>query len=306
MSEGFTKLFSSLIGSSIWSEDNNTRVLWITILAITDGDGFCNATIPGLAAMARLSVEDVEASMTKLEGADEYSRSRENDGRRIERVDGGWMVLNYGKYRDRDRTERRKEYMREFMRKKRENGGDGGVGSENPVSLIANGLLTVSNCSASSSVSVSESSGDKRGKGGKGCKGAETDFWAEMREIYTWLDVDRERAKMQAWLKLHPGRTLTKRFAVNWMNKEEAGCPVEGIKAEKGTGSRVEVDRVSVGSLQMQKKDWEEELSQLRNSKNWTKETLDQNPVKRDRMTALKRLIAIASEELEARISGRA
>jgi hypothetical protein len=56
-----------------------------------------------------------------------------------------------------------------------------------------------------------------------------SDFWQELRGIYTWLDLDRERSKMQAWL-LTPrgkGRKLTRQFAVNWLNKAD-GKPIDG------------------------------------------------------------------------------
>jgi hypothetical protein len=117
--DGWTKLFSSILTSSIWSEDDKTRILWVTILACTDKDGFCQAAVPGLAAMARLTVEDTAVALAKLEGPDPYSRTQDHEGRRIEKVDGGWVVLNHGKYRDRDRIERRREYRAEYMREKR-------------------------------------------------------------------------------------------------------------------------------------------------------------------------------------------
>lgn len=108
-SDTFTKLFSSLITSSLWSEDNNTRILWITILALTNQDGFCEAAVPGLASMARLSIEDTRASLAKLEAPDPDSRSSAEGGRRLCKVEGGWVVVNFLAYRERGRAENRRE-----------------------------------------------------------------------------------------------------------------------------------------------------------------------------------------------------
>lgn len=118
--DGFTKLFSTILTSSIWSEDDKTRILWITLLALADADGVVQAAIPGLAAMARMSLEDAERCIIKLESPDKYSRSEEFDGKRIEKIDGGWVILNYGKYRDRAKAEEKREYFRDYMRNKRE------------------------------------------------------------------------------------------------------------------------------------------------------------------------------------------
>jgi len=38
---------------------------------------------------------------------------------------------------------------------------------------------------------------------------------------YKNLDLTAEFGKMSAWLSAHPGRKLTKRFAVNWLNRVE-------------------------------------------------------------------------------------
>jgi hypothetical protein len=46
---GYTKLFSSIITSTIWGEDSDTKVVWITLLAMKDRNGEVKSTIPGLA-----------------------------------------------------------------------------------------------------------------------------------------------------------------------------------------------------------------------------------------------------------------
>lgn len=116
MSDGFTKLFNSLITSSVWSEDDKTRIVWITMLALCDKDGLVQASLPGLANAARVSIPDVEVAIEKLSSPDKYSRTKEHDGRRIVLTDGGWYVVNYSAYRDRARADHRREKLNEYQR----------------------------------------------------------------------------------------------------------------------------------------------------------------------------------------------
>jgi hypothetical protein len=158
--DDFVKLYSSILTSSIWCEDDKTRILWITILLCTDKDGFCQAAVPGLAAMARLTVEDTAVALAKLEGPDTYSRTQEHEGRRIEKVAGGWIVLNHSNYRDRDRIERRREYHAEYMReKRRKDDGSALTGVNKDLTGVNNTLTGVNKglTGINSSVSVSDS-----------------------------------------------------------------------------------------------------------------------------------------------------
>jgi hypothetical protein len=106
---GYTKLFSNIVASTIWREDDKTRILWITLLALSDKDGFVGGSIPGLADMARMSIADCEQGLQKLQQPDPYSRTLDHEGRRIEVVDGGWLILNRAKYRDLIPDEQRRE-----------------------------------------------------------------------------------------------------------------------------------------------------------------------------------------------------
>jgi hypothetical protein len=58
-------------------------------------------------------------------------------------------------------------------------------------------------------------------KGGNVLQMSDAEFITELSSIYTWVDVPRELQKMRAWLLANPGRVLTKRFAVKWLNKSE-------------------------------------------------------------------------------------
>lgn len=117
---GFTKLFSNIVTSTIWQENNQTRIVWITLLALADKNGKVNATVPGLANIAKVTISECEAAIEKFLSPDKYSRSQEHEGRRIEVVEGGWRLLNYDKYRAIGRGEDRKEYLLGKKREERE------------------------------------------------------------------------------------------------------------------------------------------------------------------------------------------
>jgi hypothetical protein len=117
---GYTKLFNSILASTIWREDDKTRLVWITLLALTDKNGVVEASIPGLADLARVSLEDCERALANLHKPDKYSRSKDHDGRRIETIDGGWLVLNRAKYRDKMSADDKRERDRDRQRRHRQ------------------------------------------------------------------------------------------------------------------------------------------------------------------------------------------
>jgi hypothetical protein len=96
----YTKLFSSILDSSVWLEDLPTKVLWITMLAMADEDGIVAASVGGLAKRAGIERDQCERGLARFLAPDPDSRSEAHEGRRIEKVPGGWMLLNHGAYRE--------------------------------------------------------------------------------------------------------------------------------------------------------------------------------------------------------------
>lgn len=112
---GYTKLFSSITDSTIWQAPDATRLVWITMLAIADQNGYVGASVPGLASRARVSLEDCIKALDLFRAPDEWSRTKDNDGKRIAEADGGWVLLNHAKYRATADAETRKERSRVAM-----------------------------------------------------------------------------------------------------------------------------------------------------------------------------------------------
>jgi hypothetical protein len=112
LTSGYTKLFGSILTSSVWQEPAHVRLVWITFLALCNKDGLIEAAVPGIAHVARVSLPEAEEAIKVLESPDEYSRNHEHDGRRIIKVDGGWKVLNFDNYRNKLSEADRREYFR--------------------------------------------------------------------------------------------------------------------------------------------------------------------------------------------------
>jgi hypothetical protein len=106
----YTKLFRNILQSTIWQESLETKIVWITMLALKDGDGMVMSSLPGLAKSAGVTIEQCKAALEKFKLPDPYSSSKANEGRRIEDVEGGWFILNHFKYLDELCLEDRRAY----------------------------------------------------------------------------------------------------------------------------------------------------------------------------------------------------
>lgn len=139
MSDTYTKLFSSITESTIVSEPVATRWLWVTMLAMANGQGEVFGSIPGLARRANLTLEETEHGLATFYAPDPYSRTKDNEGRRIEEIEGGggWLLLNHAKYRAIRSAEERREYMREYMRDKRAREAEPSDLLAEPLTLLA-------------------------------------------------------------------------------------------------------------------------------------------------------------------------
>lgn len=146
----YNKLFTKILDSSIWLESHATVRVWITLLAAMDEDGFCQfASVGNLAHRAMVTPEECNAAVTVLTNADPNSSDTDHDGRRVLRVDGGWVVLNAGKYNAMVTREKSKEAnrLRVERHRKRKAGnasvtpGNGSVAQSDVSSDVSSGSV---------------------------------------------------------------------------------------------------------------------------------------------------------------------
>lgn len=96
----YNKLFTKILDSSIWLESSPTRIVWVTFIAAMDEHGFAQfASVANVAHRANVPLDEATKAILTLENPDENSSNPANEGRRIERVPGGWIVINAGEHR---------------------------------------------------------------------------------------------------------------------------------------------------------------------------------------------------------------
>jgi len=129
----FAPLMSQIVDSSLWSEEYYVRILFTTMLAKKDSDHVVRATAYNLHRWANITQEEVLEGLRILSSPDKKRLDpQEHDGRRIEKVEGGWLVLNGAKYEAMMRKiaeqARKARWARDNRARQRQANGGGGAG----------------------------------------------------------------------------------------------------------------------------------------------------------------------------------
>lgn len=122
----FAPLMSEITDSSVWEEPYHVRILWLTMLARKQADHVVYADAYRLRKWSNLkSIEEVEEGLRILSSPDERRLGQEFGGRRIEKVEDGWLVLNGQKYEDMMRKISERIRKAKWAREHRAKGGGG-------------------------------------------------------------------------------------------------------------------------------------------------------------------------------------
>jgi len=214
----FVKLDCKILYSSIWAETPETKTVWITMLALADQNGIVPATAPGISIAAVVSLEATRKALAIFESPDPDSKSLENKGRRVERVDGGYKILNYESYRSFNYSMKDEAvYMREYRDKKKK---ESELKDNKSYNVITKSLLSAS---ASASESKTIKLKDK-------IKNKIEEFkkvWFEQIKFYMvkypGIDYNLEREKIENWIEENPNKSLKKKswnmFCHNWLGR---------------------------------------------------------------------------------------
>jgi len=97
---GYSKLDCGIIDSSLWEMPHEYLRVWIAMLAKTDANGYVRVAAPAMARLCHLTREEFDRIIDVYCAPDPESRTADNEGRRLEKVEGGWLILNYLKYRE--------------------------------------------------------------------------------------------------------------------------------------------------------------------------------------------------------------
>lgn len=155
----YNRLFTKILDSSIWLEPTTTRIVWITLLAAMDKDGYAHfSAVENLSSRARIPLEETEKAIEVLSAPDPNSGNPEHEGRRIERVPGGFIILNAQAHHGLMNKEVEREQTRIRVANHR-------AKKKGNVTSVTQMLPSVTPVSVSVVTSGSTGIGDARGKG---------------------------------------------------------------------------------------------------------------------------------------------
>jgi len=96
----YCPIFETLLDSSLWSEPYHVRLVFIAMLALKDMNDVVHLNAYNIATRARMTEKEVLEALEILSSPDkERIEPQPYEGRRIEKVDGGWLILNGRHYR---------------------------------------------------------------------------------------------------------------------------------------------------------------------------------------------------------------
>lgn len=115
---GFFPVDRDIFTSSLWITGSpEERLLWLWLLGHRDEDGIVRHRELAIADGAKLPREAVEAGLLKFAQPDPDSRTRDHEGRRIERTPDGFVrILNHAVYHAKDYSTPRWRRWRERQR----------------------------------------------------------------------------------------------------------------------------------------------------------------------------------------------
>ena len=93
-------IWSGIVESSIWDESDTVVKVFMTMLAVKDSDHIVRKSAYQLSRLSRKSETEVLDALKVLASPDtRRTEQQEHEGRRIQLVEDGWLVLNGEKYR---------------------------------------------------------------------------------------------------------------------------------------------------------------------------------------------------------------
>jgi hypothetical protein len=98
--KSWAPLWSGLVDSSIWDEDDDVFRVFMAMISLKDQDHIVRLTAYQLSRRIRRNEQDVLKALVILSSPDtKRSEPQDFEGRRIEQVEEGWKILNGEKYR---------------------------------------------------------------------------------------------------------------------------------------------------------------------------------------------------------------
>ena len=118
----YGKIFDSMYEGTLYGHWE-ALVTFQQMIVLCDADGIIDMTPQAIAARTSIPLEIIEKGMKILEAPDPYSRTPDQEGRRIELIDAhrpwGWHIVNHEKYMRMQDADMVRAQTRERVRKHR-------------------------------------------------------------------------------------------------------------------------------------------------------------------------------------------
>lgn len=118
----FAKIFRQIFESSI-AEHPSVRFTFMDLLVLADPNGVVDMTHESIARITNRPLDEIRATIAALEGPDPRSRTPDEDGARLRRLDDhrdwGWIIVNYDRFREIASEEQRRERTRDRVNRLR-------------------------------------------------------------------------------------------------------------------------------------------------------------------------------------------
>lgn len=97
----YSPLWSHIVDSSLWAEPDFVVKVFLTLIAKKDMDDVVRGSAYNIALWCRKTEAETLEALKVLSSPDTRRlEPQQYDGKRIEKVDGGWKVLNGAHYRE--------------------------------------------------------------------------------------------------------------------------------------------------------------------------------------------------------------
>lgn len=119
----YGKIFDSIYDGTL-AEDWRALVTFQQMIVLCDADGMVDMTPQAMSRRTGIPIEHLIAGIEVLEKSDKYSRTPDENGKRIELIDShrpwGWHIINHEKYKNTRDADTIREQTRERVRRHRE------------------------------------------------------------------------------------------------------------------------------------------------------------------------------------------
>lgn len=110
----WTPLWSKIVDSSLWEEQDFVVKVFITMMAKKDADDICRGSAYNIANWSRKTEAETLEALKILSSPDtKRLEPQPYEGRRIEKVEDGYLILNSKYYKEMMSKMYRREYQRE-------------------------------------------------------------------------------------------------------------------------------------------------------------------------------------------------